>query len=274
MAARTWLGSRVLAVQAEPEATAKPRRSNSCTRASPSTYRALERHHVRQPLHAGRPATSTSATAPAADRTRSTRALASADSRGRWAAVCCHASAAASARGTHGTWPPGSVSRLASGSREHPAGPLRHDEDPDAARPAPGLGVAGQHVKGGGGGGPGRGTPGRPRRAVCPALRHTSWTCSSGWRVPTSPLACCTAAATVPGTATASARAAGSTRPCRSTGTVGEQRVVACLGGAVLSWHQDGGVLDRAGHETGAAAPAPHGGRRRRPSALPSGRTA
>ena len=36
----------------------------------------------------------------------------------------------------------------------------------------------------------------------------------------------------------------------------GEQRVVACLRGAVLSWHQDGGVLDRTGHETGAAAAA------------------
>ena len=37
MAASTWLGSRVLAVHAEPLATAKPRRSSSVTNASPST---------------------------------------------------------------------------------------------------------------------------------------------------------------------------------------------------------------------------------------------
>ena len=36
IAARTWLGSRVLAVHADPDATAKPRRSNSRTSASPS----------------------------------------------------------------------------------------------------------------------------------------------------------------------------------------------------------------------------------------------
>ncbi len=218
MAARTWLGSRVLAVQAEPDATAKPRRSNSCTRASPSTYRALNVTTCGS-RSSGSPATSTSATAPAADRTRSTRARASSDSPARCAAVCCHASAAASARGTHGTWPPGpcpgspagpgTTQRVRSGTTRTPTPP---GPPQDWASPASTSKEVGEAT--------------RPRDAWAsttsgmPALRHTSWTCWSGWRVPTSPLACCTAAPTVPGTATASARAAGSTRPCRSTGIV------------------------------------------------------
>ena len=169
--------------------------------------------------------------------------------------VCCHASAAASASGTRGV-AAGSVSRLASGSRDHPAGALRHDEDADAAGPAPGLGVAGQHVKGGGGGDPARDAWASTTSGTPALRRSTSWTCSSGWRVPTSPLACCTAAPTVPGTAMASARAAGSTRPCRSTGTVANSVSSPACAARCCPGTRTAECSTATGHETGAAAAA------------------
>ena len=74
IAASTWLGSSVDAVQAEPLATANPRRSSSVTSASPSTYRQenVTRWGSRS---TGSPTTSTSGTSAAtAVRIRSTSA--------------------------------------------------------------------------------------------------------------------------------------------------------------------------------------------------------
>ena len=52
-----------------------------------------------------------------------------------------------------------------------------------------------------------------------PRRRHSSCAAARGWRVPTSPLALCSAATAVPGESRAVAHAARSTRPRASTGT-------------------------------------------------------
>ena len=62
--------------------------------------------------------------------------------------------------------------------------------------------------------------PARRRRAVRRRARQASHAAASGCRVPTSPFALCSAATTVPGSATATCHAASrSTRPDESTGT-------------------------------------------------------
>src|SRR4051794_12881034 len=101
IAASTWLGSKVLEVQAEPLATANPARSKAPTTASPSTYR-LEKVTTCGSLSSGSPTTSVSGTPAAALRMSSTSARLVRASTCRVAAVCCHASAAARASGTQG----------------------------------------------------------------------------------------------------------------------------------------------------------------------------
>ena len=73
IAASTWLGVRVEAVHAEPLAMPKPRRSSSVTRASPSTYRQenVSRWGSRS---TGSPTTSTSGSRATSARIRSMRA--------------------------------------------------------------------------------------------------------------------------------------------------------------------------------------------------------
>ena len=219
IAARTWLGSSVLEVQAEPDATAKPRRSSSPTSASPSTYR-HEKVTTCGSRSTGSPTTSVSGT----PRGRGADPV---DERGgagaarspRVAAVCCQASAAARARATTGSASVRPPSSSLAGPGPAPPGALGHDEHADAGGAAPRAGVADQHVVRRGQRvasqrghrvhqqryAVGRGAAATPRPAAggCRPRR---------WRA-------CTAAATVPGAARARSSASRSTRPSRSTGT-------------------------------------------------------
>ena len=163
------------------------------------------------------PTTSVSGTAEAAARIRSTRSRAAAASASREVAVCCQASAAASARGTQGVTSvrpcstsgraPGQCQRVPSRTTRTPSGGPPHDRA-SPTRTSHATGVAS-----------------RPRDAVASTTRgmplgsvsaHAS---SSGCRVPTSPLAAWRAAATVPGTERASAQAPRSTAPLGVTRT-------------------------------------------------------
>ena len=101
IAASTWLGSSVLAVQAEPLATANPRRSSSVDQRLAVDVEAGEGDQVGEPVDSGSPTTSVSGIAATAARIRSTsacwRALVTSS---RSATTACSAAAAASAAGT------------------------------------------------------------------------------------------------------------------------------------------------------------------------------
>ena len=216
MAASTWLGSSVLDVHAEPLATAKPWRSSAPTSASPSTKR-LEKVTTWGSRSSGSPTTSVSGTAEAAPRIRSDEGPGLTPVVLAPRSVCCHASAAASASGTHGPTSvrPASTSARASGhchrtpsrTTRTPSGGPPHDR----ASPT----STSQSV----------GTSSRPSEAIASTTRGMplGWVIAlasaSGWRVPTSPFALCRAATTVPGTPTAAAQASRSTAPVTVTGT-------------------------------------------------------
>ena len=136
------------------------------------------------------------------------------------AAVCCHASAAASTSGTQGA----AGSRPCSASRRGPGSPHRVPVR-TASRPSggpPKAAASATRTDPVPGGMP---CGSRPSEAVAstssgmPCPRHSASTSASGWRVPTSALAdWSTAPATSP-PASATAYAVRSTRPSPSTGT-------------------------------------------------------
>ena len=144
IASSTWLGRSVEEVHADPDATAKPRRSSAVTSASPSTYR-QEKVTRCGSRSRGSPTTSASGIAAAVARIRSTRAAARACSAARVASDCCQASAAARAQGDHrlGVGAPG-LPLVRPGTA--PAGALAHHQHPDAAGAAPRARVADEHV--------------------------------------------------------------------------------------------------------------------------------
>ena len=150
---------------------------------------------MREPVVAGRRRPRRRASPPRPPGSGRPARAARASSAARVASVCCQASAAASARA-----PTGSASvRPPSGSLTRPGpappGALGHGQHADAAGAAPRARVADEHVVRRGHRRPGPATPSRPPAAARPAARVRCCTAASGWRVPTSPLALCTAAA-------------------------------------------------------------------------------
>ena len=251
IAARTWLGSSVLEVQAEPEATANPRRSSSPT--APRRRRTGRRRSPR--AAAGRPGRrrprcrgcrATTA------RIRSTRAAARACSVARDASVCCQASAAARARATTGSASvrppssslagPGRRHRVRSGTTSTPTPPGPPHERASPASTSYAVGGASRPSEAwrppaAAHRGPGRAAAPAPAAAACPPRR---WPPAPPR--PPSPAR--------PGRGRAPRGRPGPGGPPGPPRT----RRVAGRGREVAAEGEDGGVLDGRGDQPGAPA--------------------
>ena len=202
----------------------------------------------------GSPTTSVSGTTDAAPRMSSTSARATCVSAARVAVVCCHASAAASASGTHGVTSARPCSTSARASDQCHRTPSRTTSTPSGGPPHDRASPTRTSQSGG--------TSSRPSDAIASTTRGMPWAAAasraaaSGWRVPTSPFALCSTATTVPGTARASATRRGRAAPSVD-GDLGEQGRVVGRGRAGPARDEDRGVLHRGGH---GARPTPAGG--------------
>ncbi len=253
IAASTWLGSSVLAVQAEPLATAKPRRSSSSTSASPSTYR-HEKVTTCGSRSAGSPTTSVSGTAAAAARIRSTSAAARASlGRARWPRRPARPRRPPAPAATTGSpRAPAARARLAGPGRRHRRSCGRRARRPRRGRPTSGRRRPGRRTPAGRRvaaergpgvhqqrhpGGRGRAATPRPPAAAC---RPRRWP-------PARP------AATVARRGQARSSASTSTRPSRSTGTSSKQSASPVVP-RVAAGVQERRVLDGGGDQPRAPA--------------------
>ena len=158
--------------------------------------------------------------------------------------VCCQASAAARASGDHrlGVGPPDLA--LAGRARAGATGcaPARRAPRRRPARPTSGRRRPARRTPWGGASGPA--TAWASTTAVRPGRGQRCHAAASGCRVPTSPLALWTAAATVPGRPGRVSSASRSTRPARSTGTSSNRSASPAVAARWRPRVQDRGVLD------------------------------
>src|SRR5665647_2289823 len=209
-----YFDERVLDGHAEPEPTAKPWRSSSPSKASPSTYR-HEKVTTCGRRSTGSPTTSTSRTVCATrSRIRSTSARRASD-RARSASTARNEAAAATTAGR--LTPPGAHGSSSSG----PVGVVR-TRARTARTPTPAIPPQSD--------GSAASTSQWAPTSTCPTLAPASTSrgtparvvasnaAATGCSVPTSPFACCSAASATSGPM-ASCQARRSNRPVRSTGT-------------------------------------------------------